>query len=255
MNFLKTKKGKAVNPSVFWVLLFACACARGEDRERESLTAQSIVANAISTYQSLITYRDEGTAKTHSLHDLRIAEIASFSTSFRRPDRFRFEYASDLKVDILSSEGASYLTTSYSSVAQRGLSISQMIRSTTGVTHGVSAIIPTMITTMENGGSYLGDLGTIELLSEQVIRDVPCYRIQGIRYGNLVEIWIDKSSFLILQIIEFNQTPIGSVESVFEFEPEMNVLLAKDVFDGPVQQDEENADKKKVDGTEKMQTQ
>jgi len=195
------------------------------------LTAEQILSRMADTYAKCKSYRDSGVVKTlFFTKNGDHASVEPFNTAFSRPDRFRYEFTENEKVQyIVWSKGDEIKTWSFEEIENRK-SISYAIAGATGVSSGSALTIPALLLREQIKAKRLTDLENPKLLKEAKIGEVVCFRVNGKLVNSDTTIWIERSSFLVLKIEKENKFDDFRTESTTTYKPVLNEKIAEDVF-------------------------
>jgi len=221
--------------------LSALASCSEEVAESDDLTAQQILDRMPEVYANCTSYRDSGVVTTDFIGAKRdlvdaiglgddFTQRISFTTSFVRPGRFRFEYQEgnimNRKRYIVWRDGQDVRTWwDVTPGVERQPNLGLAIAGATGVSSGSAHTIPALLLPWEVRGRRLTDLRKPKRIDDAKLRRVHCYRIRGEYGGDPMTIWIDKSSFLVRRIDEEAQFADFRTEDTTIYDPEINVTI------------------------------
>jgi len=214
-------------------MLFICVVvsANKADDSATVLTAEQILSRMAETYAKCKSYRDSGVVKTLFISENRNhTNVEPFKTAFSRPDRFRYEYTEDEKLQyIVWSKGDEIKTWSFGKV-KNAKSFSNAIAGATGSSSGSSLTIPALLLREKIRAKRLTDLENPKLLEEAKIGGVFCFRVSGKLVNSDTTIWIEKSSFLVRKIEKANKFDAFRTESTTTYDSVINEKIAEEVF-------------------------
>ncbi len=174
-----------------------------------SLTASMILQRVANVYATAKSYQDTGVVKPASGGTAIFLSDVPFSTAYRAPDRFRFEFVAMHPVmisppglrGIVYRNGKDIEQWSFSkSSAAPSLDIA--LARATGVSSSAAHNIPALLMPHMISGRKLTNARDAKLLAEAPCDGRTCYRVQEAysRSGITEIVWIDRSSFLIRRI-------------------------------------------------------
>jgi outer membrane lipoprotein-sorting protein len=200
----------------------------------QTLSPQEIRDKMVSVYASCSSYVDQGQVETtfFSQSGLRTSS-RRFSTAFVRPSRFRFEF---VEIGLSGRESHYIVWRDESAIKSWGTikpetrdfeTLALALAGGGGVSGGSAIFVPSML--MGN----LGDLHRIQTMTqlklkrEERIEDKTAYRIEGRDWqNNLLTIWIDKESFLLLRILEKKTVQDFQMEQTTTYQPQINTNIS-----------------------------
>lgn len=204
-------------------------------------TAGDILARMAMAYADCESYRDSG--EVHSVIDMGTAKIEAkqrFSTAFRRPDSFKFEfrekpwYGGDEKHYVVWGNGQGFKTwwTVTPQVKQYD-TIGVAIAGPTGVSHGSAYRVPMLLLGTGRSPESLLGVGNPILLEDEEIEGIDCYVIEGKRDSeDVTKLWIEKGSLGLRKVVEkksFSEEGFTSVTTT-TYSPRFEVSLDPSVF-------------------------
>jgi hypothetical protein len=174
------------------------------------MNAQAILDQMHANYAQMTSYQDSGVVITTWTAEPPSEKIF-FTTAFRRPDRFMFEWMSDDSQDqrrILSRSAlwSGRLGTFTHFISreppERANSLCLAIAGATGISGGAAHTIPAMLMP-EVTGFMLSELEDLSL-TQEVFESTACYRILGHHPydGGLCETLVGIDDCLLRQFIE-----------------------------------------------------
>lgn len=176
--------------------------------------ADAVLAQVGLTYRGLKSYSDKGFIESQDAPNSADTDIRklTFSTHFRRPNFFRFEWrCSDREgVNVVWCDGKSaFAKYSYDNEARHVESLSMAIAGATGVSKGTAHIVSSLLME-EVGGRKLTDIKNTVYQGVEMINGEDCHHMQQARRGQ--HIFISKSKSTILRIDEDYVIAAGSTE-------------------------------------------
>lgn len=222
-----------------------------------------ILEAVAEAYASCSTYRDSGQVTTRYLHPEGQPSRTStrpFSTAFRRPDRFRFEFRSrhciegEWKRYIIWADGPAVQTWwDVNPGRKQPPSLARALGAAAGVS-GLSAhTVPALLMPDRVRRSWLTALVDLASIEDALLGDVACYRLSGrIRPRSVapaelegrskdllaspgrmepaehspVTVWIDGNGLLVRRIEYARQYQTYRTEHVTEYTPAVGVDLS-----------------------------
>jgi len=221
--------------------------ASGTAQQVEDMTIgspQELINKMAYAYSSCKSYKDEGVVTTIFIGDDGRQRTVKkpFTTAFVRPDRFRFEFQSrhgegEWNRYIVWRDGESVRTWwSIRPGIENKESLSRAIAGATGVSGSSAHTIPRLLLPDEVTGSSLAKLRDLQLLNDEDVDGVLCFKIQG-KYSRdrIRMLWIDKKSYLIRKIFESSKFPDFRTETTTTYDPQLNAdVVSYDLkFDPP----------------------
>ena len=213
-----------------------------EDPPEKDLKAKDIIARVEKAYAACETYRDSGevsikfTMETGDRIDIR-----PFTTSFIRPDRFRYQYQATNPANVTSRfliwrKGNEVKTWwDVTPGIQKPESLALAIAGATGVSGGSARTVPAMLMPKEVGS--FGGMGLTDLkrLDDDKLENVDCFRIEGKFGSSPTTVWIDKKRSVILRIVETHDFGNFNTETTITYKPVIGEKIPDDafVFDPP----------------------
>ncbi len=223
----------------------AVANAATADTVRSSLTASTISSRVASVYVTAKSYQDTGVVKPSTEGAATLLSDVPFSTAYRAPDRFRFEFTAMHPAMISPPSLRGIIYRNGNDVEQWAFSkvstppsLDIALARATGVSSMAAHNIPALLMPRIVSGRKLTDDTDARLLPEAPCDGRTCFRIQEShsRSGVTETLWIDRRSFLILRI-DSHLTLRNSVASDFStlYHPVINEPVADSAlkFDAP----------------------
>jgi len=179
------------------------------ESELEPLTAKDLLDRMAKTYAGCASYRDSGVVKTTFIEpDRSWVEEKPFTTTFVRPDRYRFEFweknGSKQQGRYLVWRAGNEIRTWWE--IKPGVatppSLGRAVAGATGVSGGSAHTIPALLLGDEIGGRRLTEMKDAKRIGEGIIGKTECCRVHGYYAGNPMTLWLDKKTYLVLKIEE-----------------------------------------------------
>ena len=184
---------------------------------------------------------DEGLVSTTFIYADRERIVEKpFNTAFVRPDRFRYEFLDDRKESrryLIARDGD--LVQTWWDVGDRlteSDDLSLAVAGATGVSGGSAHTVPRMLMPETIGGFSLTELVNVELLGEEEIDGLACYKIQGKHpRADWQSIWIEKERMLIRRIDVQKQFQTFRTRRTTTYNPQIDIEINPDdlAFDYP----------------------
>ena len=223
----------------------ALAAIPKKDTKPDDPNACAILTRMAQMYATCKSYRDQGIVNTKFIEQNGTwATQVRFTTAFIRPKQFRFEYQ-----DQFSSSARWYRHIVHSDEAGTQVwdepsasgttsekSLYLILAGFKGVSDNSSYTVPSMLFSGKMDDMKTPtDLTEMVLLPDVSINGLPCYQISGkLGSGNVVSLWIDKSSLLLRRIDEAHSFSGFRTEETTTYEPEVNGTVApKDLVFNP----------------------
>jgi len=180
--------------------------------------ADTVLAQVGLTYRDLKSYSDKGFMESRDDSDSTETDIRklTFSTHFRRPNFFRFEwrYSDRGAVNVIWCDGRStFAKYSYENKARHVDNLSRAIAGATGVSGGTAQTVSCLLME-EVGGRKLTDMKNSVYLGAEIVNGEDCHHLQlanGERH-----IFISKSKSTVLRIDENYIIAAGSTEQALK---------------------------------------
>ena len=180
---------------------------------RSTVNAQDLIRDVVAHYAQMSSYQDTGVVRQWFKAKQPPLET-TFSTSFKKPSLFRFEFASPhpypplrhiITRHVIGSDGA----TAYSLVKEHKAaarveieeSLSMAVAGATGISSGSAHTIGRLLLP-EVGGLSLMDLVAPTCKKERLFQGTACYCI-GAKHptGPTLELWIEKKTLLLRKLV------------------------------------------------------
>lgn len=202
------------------------------------VSGKEILKRSITHYQTLNSYRDNGYIRTFFFNDgglISFEDTKVFSTSFIRPDRFRFEYAEQinrkLKNNYIIWKNTNDVKTFWALNSEEGspTSVSEAIAAATGVSSGSAHNIPQLFFPDSCSQNLMArKLASARLIgTEKDASGNLCYRIRV----NTNEIyWVDSKSYLIKKIEEYTRHDDFFTNSFTYYSPQADSAIPEEYF-------------------------
>ena len=226
---------------------------------------KQILGAVAEVYASCSTYRDSGQVTIRFLcpegRSPRTS-VKPFTTAFRRPARFRFEYQARYRVQdkwkryIVWADGPAVRT--WWDLIPRGeqpQSLGRALAAATGVSSGSAHTVPALLMPDRVRGSRLTELAELVSLGDEPLDEVICYRLSGCLPPHPVEaaeqerrsrerlgparrlerverspmtVWIERGTLLVRRIEYATQFETFRTENVTQYAPAVGVQLSDD---------------------------
>jgi outer membrane lipoprotein-sorting protein len=244
-----TKRGLFTLITIGLLLAISSNCSRekGKQPERKAaqiqkeastqLPARQIIDKMAHAYSSCKSYYDEGVVKAVFFRNRRRwTEELHFTTAFVRPGRFRFEFTRGFGKEgiwnryIVWRDGKSVRTWwSIEPEIENPGSLSMELAGATGISRGSANKMPRLLLPDEIGGWSLTNLMEPELLEDEIVNGVPCFRIHGKdNLDDTNKLWIEKKSYLVRKIATQHSFPDLRTEITTTYNPRFNVDIQPD---------------------------
>ncbi len=180
--------------------------------------ADTVLVQVDLTYRGLTSYSDKGFMESRDQPDSAETEIhkLTFSTHFRRPNFFRFEWCdSDREgVNVIWCDGENaFAKYSYENKARHAETLRLAIAGATGVSSGTAYTISTLL--MEDvGRRKLTDMRDSVYRGAEIVNGEDCHHLQDANRDR--HIFISKSKSTILRIDEDYVIAAGSTEKALK---------------------------------------
>lgn len=198
-------------------------------------TGADILGRVAERYSRCKTYRDRGVVTTlYRGKEQRLRDTAEFRTAFVRPDSIRFEFRDHpargpSSRHIVWTDGES-VRTRWDHEGKRGepreeRSLSAAIAGATGISGGTAHNIPRLLLPDVVSGRSPLDLSDLQVMEDESVERVPCFRIRGTWRGDPVTLWIDKKRMLIRKIVERARFPDFEAMTTITYYPEIDIQI------------------------------
>jgi hypothetical protein len=197
-----------------------------------------------AAYANCRSYVDEGEVSTVFIRQNgRQTEVKPFSTAFVRPSDFRFEYKSRRGEEGWDTyviwRGAEAVKTSWT--VRPGVESAPDLFSALGAAAGVSSLasmtVPALLMPDQVRGNWVKTLSSLSLAGEEEVDGRKAYKVEGVNLrNNVVTLWVDESSMLLLKIYEKKKFENFEAETTTTYKPRVNVDVAQErlAFNPPV---------------------
>lgn len=199
-------------------------------------SAEKIVEQMAAAYASCHSYVDEGEVRTvFQEQNGRRTRVKPFSTAFVRPSGFRFEYKDRRGEDEWNSyivwRGAGSVKTWWS--IRPGVESAEDLFSAlgraAGVSSGASVGVPALLMPGLARGSRIKSISEPKLVGEEEVNGRRAYKVEGLdSRRNLITIWVDEGSMLLLKVYEKMKTEKFEAETTTTYKPQVNVEVAQE---------------------------
>jgi len=181
---------------------------------RSPLSAQDLIRDVVEHYAQMSSYQDMGVVRQWFNAKAPPLET-TFSTSFKKPSLFRFEFASPhpypplrhiITTHVIGSDG----TTAYTLVKEHEAtarveieeSLSMAVAGATGISSGSAHTIGRLLLP-EVGGLSLMDLVRPSRKQDRSFLGAVCYCIDAKHpRGPTLELWIEKNTLLLRKLVQ-----------------------------------------------------
>jgi hypothetical protein len=206
----------------------------------QTLSAQAIRDKMVSVYASCSSYADKGEVEITFIepepNGPPRAEYRPFSTAFVRPSQFRFEFQDkgldgrERRYIVWSDESAIKSWWTVKPETRIFETLARALAGATGVSGGSAITVPSMLMGDLRDSHRIQTLTQLNLTGEKKLGNKTAYQIKGRDWqNNLLTIWIDKESFLLLKIYEKKRLPNDvERESTTTYQPQINISISSD---------------------------
>jgi len=206
----------------------------GEEKKLSATqpAARQILDKMAHAYSSCKSYKDEGVVTTvfFDSNGRKRTTKKPFTTAFVRPGRFRFEFKERRGEEewdryIVWRDGKSVRTWWSVRPGINNLkSLSMALSGATGVSGGSAHRIPSLLMPDELVDFCFTHLTDLELLDDEDVDGVLCFKIQGKDFrGEVNTLWIEKRSYLVWKIVGYSKFPDFRTETTTTYKPQFNV--------------------------------
>lgn len=199
-------------------------------------SAADIMERMASAYASCRSYVDEGEVRT-VFHEQggRRTRVKPFSTAFVRPSDFRFEY----KERRGEEDWNSYIVWRGADSVKTWWSVKPGVNSPTdlfsalggaaGVSSGSAVTVPALLMPDLARGNRIKSLSGPKLLGEEEVDGRRAHKVEGLdSRNNVVTIWVDAESMLLLKVYEKVKAEKYEAETTTTYKPQVNVEVARE---------------------------
>jgi len=196
------------------LLLAFCCPASARETWPSDPAAVAFMKQTVATYLALQTYQDRGrssqTLKFYPEDGDAAIVVVEFSTSFKRPRRFKFEWTTsrdfgdglDVDKNAIWSDGAKVWSWSSNELnPEREDNLNMAVAGATGISQGMAHEIFRLLSD-EVTGFRFDQLKRLKLLGSEKVGGVECTIVHGFQYDNDVKLWIGKEDHLIRKGVE-----------------------------------------------------
>ena len=232
--------------SVVMVMSFGSSVL-GDDPAKKDLSAKEILDRVLKTYAKCETYSDSGEVSITFIENTgKRIDIRPFTTAFIRPDRFRYQYQANHAPNKVSR----YLiwrkgddVRSWWDITpggQKPQTLGLAMGGAAGVSGGSSTTVPGLLIPKEVGGSPLIALTELKRGEDEKLDGTDCYRVEGMSFKTPLTLLIEKKTFLLRRITEFNDFGNFQTEQSTSYKPTMGEKIPDEalVFDPPKPKDD-----------------
>lgn len=202
----------------------------------EPKTAAGILVEMAAAYASLSSYMDNGVVLTHDTRKSSPDEI-KFTTIFRRPQFFRFEWESHhpyeplrhiVRRTVVWSNDKGAFRVFLGNFEERALERS--IAGAAGVSRGAAHHIPRLLLPKQIDGFALSELVDATLVGEETFEGILCYRIDAKHpRGREYRLWLGKADLMLRRLYRPDAT--GADAEEIRRNIRVNAELPRDVFE------------------------
>jgi outer membrane lipoprotein-sorting protein len=220
------KRSIAMQPTALIIILFTSLAGDSSEPAKDQLTANMILEQMATTYSSCKTYTDTGLVSTIYFegHNKRTVK-QPFSTSFIRPDAFRFEckekagfFREHLYI-VCREERKTRTWWDVTPGVKVAESLGLALAGATGVSGGSAHTIPALLIPEEVSGQRLTDITHVKLIEDEILDNIRCFCIQGQFGGNPITLWIEKNTFLLRKMVTENEYSDFHTQSTTTYRP------------------------------------
>ena len=194
------------------------------------MTANEVMQKSEKVYANCKSYTDTGYVKTVFMNKkgkkINVSKLI-FSTSYIRPNKFRFEYAEmragELQGQYIVWKNDEKVKTYWELMGEENpKSLSMALAGATGVSGGSALTIPSLLIITVCRNPLITRINNPTLLAEQKDENgIICFLIKG----NNENIWIQKETFLISKIEEYTEFDDFNTKSVTAYNPQVNIEI------------------------------
>jgi len=176
--------------------------------------ADTVLAQVGLTYRGFKSYSDRGFMESRDDPDSAETDIRkiTFSTLFRRPNLFRFEwtYSDREGINVIWRDGENaFAKYSYESKASHIENLSRAIAGATGVSGSTAHTVPSLLME-EVSGRKLTDMKNTVYRGNEIVHGEECHHLQGANKEQ--HIFISKAKSIVLRIDNDYVITAGSTE-------------------------------------------
>ena len=200
------------------------ATAGAEDPKSADPTTQQIIDRMIKAYAECKSYQDSGVVVTQfALPTGNRTDEKPFTTSFVRPDHFRFEFKDKARAYIVWSKGKDVKTWwDVQPEVKTPDSLMLAIAGATGVSGGSAFRIPSMLMPSMFTGAGGKQFGETRRIEDGILEKVPYYCIETNQANRSGILWIDKKTYVLKRIDEKIETTKVRFETTTTYNPVIN---------------------------------
>lgn len=213
-------------------LLLVLGASLAYSRPPQTPSPQQIMEKMVSVYASCGSYADEGEVRTTFIENSRTV-VKSFSTAFVRPSRFRFEFEETSRTDrpndyiVWRDESSIKSWWSIKPVIRTFESLEFALAGATGVSSSAAINVPSLLMSNLGDTHRIQSLSQLKLTGAENLAGKTAFRIEGRDWrNNLLTIWIDKESFLLLKIYETRKFERFEIEQTTTYRPQINANIS-----------------------------
>jgi VWFA-related protein len=218
---------RAIKNHRWFAFLLLLLCGTAYSQQRPTMSGREILDRVISTYASCRSYSDEGqTTATRT----GFTRTARFSTAFVRPTGFRYELESESFRSrfVIWKDGESEKSWSLQ-LGEKEVPLEEGLSRVAFPSAGSSLVIPSLL--MPN--SFVG-VGLFELVDDPKLTGTEkidgrhAFKVEGTLRDQVMKLWIDQSSFLILKT--YHKLQGGAEEVTTKYKPTVNIDVSANIL-------------------------
>lgn len=196
---------------------------------------RDMVNKTIETYATCTSYRDTGTVKTVWSGDYNRIEEGSFSTTFIRPNRFRFEYSAMLpnapkRIPLIfhsDATGTRVWRANPEPAIVQGEDFQKVIRFESLSMDRAGSLAPFMLLGLKDPYADLSRLFELKRLPNEEVNGTSCHRIDGqTDSGEIQSLWIDPQTMTLRRFVQGDTYEDNRMETTITYAPEVNIEIA-----------------------------
>lgn len=213
------------------ILLFILAIAQSSSAQSSpQLTAEEILARVSSVYASCRSYSDEGEVTTQ-LQTARPAQpmVQNFKTAFVRPDKFRFEFRSNIRETRFVAWKDGTLEFAEWPTGVRPAELEETLLNLFTDSRSSSVTVPALLfPEVFPGRGLFASLGSVKLSGEEKIDGRRAFKIQASLQDAPFTLWVDTNQFLILKVEQTSRLGRMELRIITKYRPTVNAEIPSD---------------------------
>ena len=207
----------------------------------DHLSATEVLARMAKTYATCSSYLDSGLVSTKFISpEEEWTTEKPFRTVFVRPDRFRFEFWTEIHDRephfIVWSQGQDTRTWwDLQTPNTQSTTLMLGVAGGTGISEGSAHTIPTLLLPDQVGGRKLTDLINSTRGENEIVDGIDCIRIKGLYGNDELTLWLYKTTLLVRRMYQEVDFGTFRTQETTTYSPVLNGAIPEELlqFDPP----------------------